>query len=172
MAGVDPGLYRGWDFSEGLAAAMKKDANLWGFIDTSGNFAISPRFETYSNGYVHSFSEGLALIDVHGKAGYIDHTGEFVIKPQFADAVDFSDGAARVVIEGPCVYWAEGPCPSPRIVGGTVAGQLPPCKFSYVDKTGLPISQRRFDFGREFSEGSRRCGLRIYGALSIRVVHL
>src|ERR1700722_10124804 len=44
---VDPGLFRGWDFSEGLAAAMRKGEKLWGFIDTSGKFAIAPRFETY-----------------------------------------------------------------------------------------------------------------------------
>jgi hypothetical protein len=53
---VDPGLLRGWDFSEGLAAAMRKGEKLWGYIDTSGRFAISPRFETAPNGYVHSFT--------------------------------------------------------------------------------------------------------------------
>ena len=54
-----------------------------GYIDTSGAFAISPRFETYPNGYVYPFSDGLAMIDVRGKFGFIDHTGEFVIEPQF-----------------------------------------------------------------------------------------
>ena len=76
---VDPGLYRGWDFSEGLAVAMKKDEKLWGYIDTHGNFTISPRFETFPNGDVSSFSDGLAMIEAHGKFGYIDHTGQFVI---------------------------------------------------------------------------------------------
>ena len=66
---LDPRLYRGWDFSEGLAAAMKVDDRLWGFIDTAGKFVISPRFETYPNGYVYPFSDGLAMIDVHGKFG-------------------------------------------------------------------------------------------------------
>ena len=151
---VDPGLFRGWDFSEGLAVAMRKDEKLWGFIDTTGKFAISPRFETVPNGYVNSFSDGLARIEVHGKFGYIDHTGEFVIKPEFLDAVDFADGAARVVTDGPCVYFPDGPCGAmnPHFVGGR-QGQSAPCKFTYIDKKGRALSKTRFDFGRDFSEG-------------------
>src|SRR6266700_4468381 len=52
---IDKGFYRGWDFSEGLAAAMPKDPRKWGFFYTLGEWAISPRFETYPNGYVDSF---------------------------------------------------------------------------------------------------------------------
>jgi hypothetical protein len=64
---IDRGFYRGWDFSEGLAVAMRKGENLWGYIDTSGEFVITPRFETTPNGYVHPFSDGLAMIEVKGK---------------------------------------------------------------------------------------------------------
>ena len=83
---------------------MRKDDNLWGYIDTSGKFVISPRFETLPNWYVYPFSDGLAMIEVKGKFGYIDRSGEFVIKPQFLDGTGFSDGMARVVTEGPCIY--------------------------------------------------------------------
>ncbi len=68
-------------------------------------------------------------------------------------AADFVDGAARVVTEGPCVYFADGPCPGPSFVGGAAAAQGPPCKFTYIDKLGRTISQVRFGFGRDFSEG-------------------
>ena len=57
---IDKGFYRGWDFSEGLAVAMRKGENLWGYIDTTGEFAISPRFETSPNGYVYPFFDGLS----------------------------------------------------------------------------------------------------------------
>jgi hypothetical protein len=96
------------------------------------------------------------MIEAKGKFGYIDHSGEFVIKPEFLDAVSFSDGAARVVTDGPCVYFPDGPCGSvnPRFVGGgSLADFPPPCKFTYIDKRGHVISQVHFDFGREFSEG-------------------
>jgi len=169
---VDPGLFRGWDFSEGLAVAMKKNENLWGFIDTSGKFAISPRFETYPNGYVHSFSEGLAMIEVHGKFGYIDHSGEFVIKPEFLDGVDFTDGAARVVTDGPCIYFPDGPCGgmNPRFVGGTVPGQPPPAS----SRTSTSADVRSANCASTLVGTSRR-GLRQFdwercGASSIKVV--
>src|SRR5215471_4732930 len=63
---LDKGLYRGWDFSEGLAVAMRKGENVLGYIDRAGEFVIPPQFKTYPNGYVHPFSDGLALIEVKG----------------------------------------------------------------------------------------------------------
>jgi len=150
---IDKGFYRGWDFSEGLAVAMRKGENLWGYIDTTGEFAISPRFETSPNGYVYPFFDGLAMIDVRGKFGYVDHLGDFVIKPQFLDGASFSDGMARVVTEGPCVYFTDGPCGSPIFPGGREGADHPTCKFTYIDKTGRVITQDRFDYARDFSEG-------------------
>lgn len=59
-------FYRGWDFSEGLAVAMETDGGLWGYINTNGDFAISPRFASGPDDYVWSFSDGLAQIEVNG----------------------------------------------------------------------------------------------------------
>ncbi|HVO99964.1 MAG TPA: WG repeat-containing protein [Bryobacteraceae bacterium] len=148
-------LYRGWDFSEGLAVAMRNGEKLWGYINTKGDFAISPRFESSLNDYVYPFSDGLAMIKVHGKFGYIDHTGAFAIPPRFPDGTSFSDGMARVVMEGPCVYFPDGACGAfnPVFVGGKQGTKPPPCKFSYIDKTGRVITEQRFDFARDFSEG-------------------
>ena len=39
-------FYRGWDFSDGLAAAMPKEKGLWGYINPRGEFTISPRFRS------------------------------------------------------------------------------------------------------------------------------
>ena len=114
---LDPGLHRGWDFSEGLAVAMRQAESLWGYINTKGAFAIPPRFETFPRGYVFSFSEGLAKVEVKGRVGFIDRSGRWVIEPRLLDATDFSDGRSRVVLEGPCVYLSEGPCPNPRFPG-------------------------------------------------------
>jgi hypothetical protein len=152
---IDRDLYRGWDFSEGLAVAMKKGESLWGYIDTSGSFVISPRFASSRTDYVYDFSDGLAVIEVKNKFGYIDHSGEFVIKPQFLDAMGFSDGMARVVTEGPCIYFPDGACGlvNPRLVGGEGGDDRPPCKFTYIDKTGEVVRRARFDNARNFSEG-------------------
>src|SRR5579862_2060384 len=155
---INRDLYRGWDFSEGLAVAMREGEKLWGYINTSGDFAISPRFQSSAkdnviSDYVWSFSGGLAKIKVNGKYGFIDHSGEFVIPAQLLDASDYSDGLARVVTEGPCVYFPEGPCgrSNPQLVGGS-ANKIS-CKFTYIDESGTIITKARFDSARDFSEG-------------------
>jgi hypothetical protein len=156
---LDPGLYRGWDFSEGLAVAMRKREELWGYIDTTGQFAISPRFETYPNGYVYPFSDGMAKIEAKGLFGFIDHSGVFAIPPQLLDAESFSDGMARVVVEGPCVYFPEGGCGGFNPVFPGVQNKkplnkaYPSCKFTYINKSGKIITGQRFDGARSFSEG-------------------
>ena len=152
---LDKNLYRGWDFSEGLAVAMRKGEDLWGFINTNGEFAISPKFATYPKGYVYPFSDGLAKIEVGGLFGYIDHTGEFTIPPRLLDGSSFADGMARVVTEGPCVYFPEGGCgfANPVFPGGKQGGDHPSCKFTFIDRAGRVVSKDRYDNARDFSEG-------------------
>jgi hypothetical protein len=152
---IDKDFYRGWDFSEGLAVAMKEGEHLWGYINTSGEFAISPRFESSLSDYVWSFADGLARIEVKDRYGFIDHSGQFVIKPQLLDASDFNDGMTRVVTEGPCVYFPDGPCGAFNAVsvGGRNSGPIGSCKFTYIDKAGTVITKARFDSARDFSEG-------------------
>lgn len=161
---LNKNLYRGWTFSEGLAVAMRKGENLWGYIDIRGEFAIPPQFATYPDGYVHPFSEGLAKIEIKRRFGYIDKTGKFAILPQLLDGEDFSDGMARVVMEGPCAFNPEGGCgfANPVFPGaedrapydpfGEARKQYPPCKFTYTDREGRILAQR-YDSARDFSEG-------------------
>jgi WG containing repeat len=153
---IDTGLYRGWDFSEGLAAAMETNGGKWGYIDTSGSFAISARFPSHPNGYVSSFWGGVAAVEVTGRVGYIDHSGEFVIAPQFLEGASFHDGMARVVAEGPCVYYhAESPGADLVVLprDAAVKDLLPACTYTFVDKAGRIISDERYDYALSFSEG-------------------
>lgn len=154
---LDTKYERNWDFSEGLAVAMKENHGKWGYIDKTGKFIISPRFETYPNGYVYSFSNGLAMIEVKDRYGYIDRTGKFVIEPRFLAGNGFSEGFARVVVEGPCVFVGDGPCAdfNARGIGDKEESQKTSemCKFTFVDKQGRIITSRRFERAMDFSEG-------------------
>jgi len=69
----------------------------WGFIDSSGNVVISPKFSK-----AQSFADGLAAVQYRGKWGYIDESGKFAIEPQFADADAFHHGHAGVEVDG---FW-------------------------------------------------------------------
>jgi hypothetical protein len=52
-------------FSEGLASVCDRRGK-FGYIDRSGNYFIEPQFQA-----ADSFSEGLALVSLDGKAFYI-----------------------------------------------------------------------------------------------------
>ncbi len=153
---IDKEFATGWDFSEGFAAAIPKSSRKWGYIDTKGDWAISPRFDVSPNGSVDSFRDGFAKIDVSGKIGYIDHSGAFTIVPRFLDGESFYDGMARVVVEGPCLYGnLDGLCGSPSVLpkGSKPDSFLPPCKYAFVDRSGKIISDDRYDYADHFAEG-------------------
>jgi hypothetical protein len=155
---IDKKLYRGWDFSEGLAVAREKEGGKWGYINTKGEFAISPRFGSSPKDYVWPFEGGFAKIEVAGRFGYIDHTGAFVVPPKFIDGDSFHEGMARVVVEGPCTHseaLEENPCLDLRVVpkGTNTQGALPACKYAFIDKSGSMISEQRYDYALPFAEG-------------------
>jgi WG containing repeat len=154
---LDTGFFRNWDFSEGLAVAMREDTDKkWGYIDTRGNFAIPQQFDTSLEDYVEPFSGGFARIKVKGLYGFIDHTGKFAIPPTLLHAGEFSDGMVRVVLEGPCFVPGSGLCDLDEIVppnSGKKGERPPSCKFTFVDKNGRAISTARFDGAGAFSEG-------------------
>jgi hypothetical protein len=151
--------FDGWfnisDFSEGLAAAMKTSDGQWGYINTKGEFVISPHFASSSADHVSSFVNGFAAIEVHGKYGFIDRSGEFAIPPRFLLADAFHDDMARVVAEGPCFYVDPTPCSNPAILphGTTTSALVPECKFTFIDSAGRIISQDRFERAGSFAEG-------------------
>lgn len=84
-----------------------KSGDKWGYMNTAGELAINPQFESAG-----SFFEGLASVKLNGKYGYIDNTGNFVINDQWDYAGAFEDGLA--------------------IVGNGKEDS----KYGYIDKTG------------------------------------
>jgi|WetSurMetagenome_2_1015567.scaffolds.fasta_scaffold10847_3 hypothetical protein len=94
-----PAFRQAGEFSEGLAPVQDGVSGKWGFIDTSGHFAIQPRFDDSITRYLRTyggFHQGLAIAVAGSDVGYIDKTGEWVIEPQFAGGGGFSDGFAYV----------------------------------------------------------------------------
>jgi len=83
-------------FSEGLAAAqLKADqkalASNFGYIDKTGKFHISPKYD-----YASKFREGVARVEVAGRTVFIDKNGQTLFRAEFEDVNDFSEGLARV----------------------------------------------------------------------------
>ena len=70
--------------------------------------------------------EGMAVVEVDGRMGYIDKTGEWVIPPAFDHAEYFSEGLAAVRVGG---VWG------------------------YVDRTGHLQIEPRFSNAQEFVSG-------------------
>lgn len=154
---LDTGFYRNWDFSEGLAVAMRKYTDKkFGYIDSRGNFAIPPQFNASLGDYVWPFSGGFAKIEVKGSYGFIDDTGKFAIPPTLLNADVFSGGMVRVVLDGPCFVPGSGGCDFGEVVppnSGKKGEPLPSCKFTFIDASGRVISAARFDGAKAFSEG-------------------
>lgn len=83
------------NFSEGVAAVCIDTINpfafsphkdgfhpKWGFIDTTGTFIISPRFDETA-----SFRYGLCFIKEYSRWGVINKKGEYKIKPLFDEII-------------------------------------------------------------------------------------
>lgn len=101
-----------------------KSGDKWGYMNTAGELAINPQFESAG-----SFFEGLASVKLNGKYGYIDNTGNFVINAQWDYAGAFEDGLA--------------------IVGNGKEDS----KYGYIDKTGNYIVNPQFSYAKDFSDG-------------------
>jgi WG containing repeat len=88
-------------FSEELAP-FKNEQGLSGFLNSSGEIVIQPRF--LSAGY---FNKGLAWVKTKDKTiGYINEFGEWVIQPKFDRAHNFDSeaGLVKVMIYDEWVY--------------------------------------------------------------------
>jgi len=128
---IPPKLHGAKGFSEGLAAA--KVVNLWGYVDPSGVFKITPRFDDTRHGQHRSqdtvpgyFVNGLAPASSGRGYGYIDTTGEFVIEGGFDEANSFREDRAVVQRRK---------------------------RFGFIDAEGRMRIECRFTRARDFSEG-------------------
>ena len=95
---IKPQFLHARHFFEGLAVVEKERRDIsggkWGYIDTTWNFVIEPRFD-----YVLDFSNGFAAAMIDGKWGFIDKTGNFVIEPRFDKVMSFHNGLAAVRVD-------------------------------------------------------------------------
>jgi hypothetical protein len=68
------------------------------------------------------FTEGVAVVEINGKWGYINKQGKFSIAPDFYNGWRFTNGLAQVVLE-----------PNRQLEGGFIEdiGH----KWAYIDKT-------------------------------------
>ncbi len=142
-------------YEKGEYSFLYKYGSEWGFINTKGEFVISPQYNylaTFqdelalarkSDKYifinkkgdvvleskyedVRSFSEGLAPIMINEKWGFMDKNGKEKIKPQFDYVWGFQNGAARV---------------------------LDGNYYGYIDFNGNFIKMPVYQFALDFSEG-------------------
>ena len=79
-------------FNDGLLSAISEKGGQWGYINTKGEFVITPQFDA-----VTEFSDGYASVSVGGKWGIIDSSGSYVVSPQYGYISRFSKGVAVVV---------------------------------------------------------------------------
>lgn len=91
---IDPKYDFAYHFSEGVAPV--ESAGSYVFIDKTENVVIPGAFQPAS-----PFYEGLALVRVNDKLGFIHRLGQFAIdKAQFDGASSFAGGMAAVNIGG------------------------------------------------------------------------
>jgi len=74
----------------------------WGYMDKTGNIAITPQFEM-----AFAFSEGLAAVMKDDLWGFIDRTGSIVIENTYQRAYTFSDGLALVSTDNQNYYYID-----------------------------------------------------------------
>jgi hypothetical protein len=123
-------------FSEGFASQTKDGKS--GYVNCrGGEFVVPPTFDS-----ADEFSEGLAVVGINRIYGYIGKDGSVAIPLNFSAAMAFSDGAARVIEQGNCLYVGYGPCAglNPMVLPydpqRKQTSDPPRCRYSYIDKTG------------------------------------
>ncbi len=145
-------------FTAGLAPATPMSGGKWGFIDTTGKWAIDPQFDGVMN-----FADGLAPVVVGGRTGYIDRKGTFVVNPQYDYGWEFYEGYAFVGSGG---KWGFIDTKGRMVgdtkfaAGGHFADGLAPVKtndgWGYIDTTGKMIVSPQFDYAEAFQNGLAR----------------
>ncbi|WP_010247566.1 WG repeat-containing protein [Acetivibrio cellulolyticus] len=83
--------------NEGMIAFLDPLTDRWGYMDSNFNVIFKPQIKIITP---EKFSEGLAgyCDEFKQKWGYIDKYGNVVISPRFAEAFEFRDNYATVVV--------------------------------------------------------------------------
>ncbi len=136
----------GGEFHNGLLKDPSKNGQ---YLDRSGNVVVGE-----NSGSEQKFSEGLAVRRVGEKVGYVGEDGKFVIEPRFLYGSEFKDGMAKVLLEGDCLMFSnEEGCHFPTVVGNSLRKDLPHCRFEYINKSGVLVTNGSFEMAGSFSEG-------------------
>ena len=85
-------------YCNGLAR-VKTAEKKWGFIDTTGNVVVAPKYNEVTN-----FNDGLARVRIGQRWGLIDTKGTVLRKPTFQSIGEFVNGVAPVLLEGKEYY--------------------------------------------------------------------
>jgi len=92
---IEPAFETAGPFQSGRAAVADEDG--WHYIDRTGAVVIRDAPKTRTGPQVpRDFSEGLTVVNVDGRLGYMDTGGEIAIEPRYALAGSFSEGVALV----------------------------------------------------------------------------
>lgn len=127
----------------------------FGYINNSGeDFAIVPQYEE-----ARDFSEGLGLVKVNGKWGYINKNGVYEIEPQYINADPFSEGLACVERDGQYGYinskneiMIEFQYNFAASFSEGLAHVMIDRKWGYIDKSNKIIIRLQFEACSYFSE--------------------
>lgn len=94
---VEPQFFSTGVFSEGLCAVVKREnkESKLGYIDHNGELVIDLQFQQYL--YEGSdFSEGMAVVRLNNKSGYINRQGEIIFEPTLYKGHPFKGGYAVI----------------------------------------------------------------------------
>ena len=92
----------------------------------TGDVVISLKYD-----WAGSFSEGLAVVGIEGKWGFIDKSGNEVVPLKYGYADEFSEGLA-------CV---------------SLTNKYKKDKYGFIDKSGNEVVPLKYDWAGSFSEG-------------------
>jgi WG containing repeat len=147
-------------FSEGLAFVT--DYKEHGYIDSTGIFVI--KLPEKIVGY--NFSEGLAPVsNADYKVGYIDKTGKVVIPYIYDEPGLFSEGKAKVTINGKTglmdrdqniileAKYFEVSEFSEGMAFAAIPGQELRFQWALLDSTGNILTEHKYLIAEKFSEG-------------------
>lgn len=74
-----------------LTLVAVKEKDLFGLWATTGTKVMEPRYD-----FIGRFNDGIAVVSLDGKMGYINKSGEEIIPPFYDDAENFNDNLAIV----------------------------------------------------------------------------
>lgn len=92
---TSPSLSLGdYPYHEGVKRFDNSDATKYGYITEDGRIIKEPIYECPPPGFDYwspDFANGVALVKLNGKFGYINKNGEYIIKPTLEYAQSFSN---------------------------------------------------------------------------------